>query len=204
EMSDEQIYQLIFLPGLSTADKVTDVSGRGVGMDVVKRNIEALNGTITIHSRAGHGTRFRISLPLTMAILDGLSVSVGTQVFVVPLLSVIESLRPRPQEIKTVVQRGELVMVRGETLPLIRLHQSFGIDDAITEPSSGLVVILEHQNRKFGLLVDALLGQMQVVMKSIEANFRKVDGVSGATILGDGAVAFILDVPGLLRVARVG
>lgn len=204
ELTDEQIYQLIFLPGLSTAEKLTDVSGRGVGMDVVKRNIEALNGTISIHSTPGQGTRFRISLPLTMAILDGLSVSVDKQIFVVPLLSVIESLRPREQDIKTVAQRGEVMMVRGEALPLLRLHNMFDIPDAICDPAAGLVVILEHQNRKFGLLVDALLGQMQVVMKSIEQNYRKVEGVSGATILGDGAVAFILDVPGLLRVAQVG
>lgn len=203
ELTDEQIYQLIFLPGLSTAEKLTDVSGRGVGMDVVKRNIEALNGQISIHSQPGKGTRFRISLPLTMAILDGLSVSVSGETYVVPLLSVIESLQPRPQDIKTVAQNGEILLVRGETLPLIRLHRMFGIENAITDPASALVVILEHQNRKYGLLVDALLGQMQVVMKSIEQNYRKVEGVSGATILGDGTVAFILDVPGLLRVAQV-
>jgi two-component system chemotaxis sensor kinase CheA len=193
----EQIQQLIFHPGLSTAEKVTDVSGRGVGMDVVKRNIEALNGSVSIQSQVGQGTRFRIALPLTMAILDGLSVSLADDVYILPLLSVVESLRPRPEEIKTVQGRGEVILVRGEALPLIRLHRAFNVEPLVDDPCQGLVVIIENQDKKFGLLVDSLLGQLQVVMKSLEANYRKVDGVSGATILGDGTVAFILDIAAL-------
>lgn len=200
-MTDEQIHQLIFHPGLSTADRVTDVSGRGVGMDVVKRNIEALNGTVSIHSVPGSGTRFRISLPLTMAILDGLSISLADEVYVLPLLAVVESLRPRPEEVKTVQGRGEVVIVRGEALPLVRLHRAMGVEPLIDDPCQGLVVIIENQDKKFGLLVDSLLGQLQVVMKSLEANYRKVEGISGATILGDGTVAFILDIGALQRLA---
>lgn len=200
-MTDEQIHQLIFHPGLSTADRVTDVSGRGVGMDVVKRNIEALNGTVSIHSVPGSGTRFRISLPLTMAILDGLSISLAHEVYVLPLLAVVESLRPRPEEVKTVQGRGEVVIVRGEALPLVRLHRAMGVEPLIDDPCQGLVVIIENQDKKFGLLVDSLLGQLQVVMKSLEANYRKVEGISGATILGDGTVAFILDIGALQRLA---
>jgi two-component system chemotaxis sensor kinase CheA len=200
-LSPEQIQQLIFHPGLSTAEKVTDVSGRGVGMDVVKRNIEALNGSVSIQSQVGKGTRFRIALPLTMAILDGLSVSLADEVYILPLLSVVESLRPQPQDIKTVQGRGEVIMVRGEALPLVRLHRAFGVEPQFEDPCQALVVIIENQDKKFGLLVDSLLGQLQVVMKSLEANYHKVDGVSGATILGDGTVAFILDIAALQHLA---
>lgn len=200
-LSFEQIQQLIFHPGLSTAEKVTDVSGRGVGMDVVRRNIEALNGSVSIQSQVGKGTRFRIALPLTMAILDGLSVSLADDVYILPLLSVVESLRPRGQDIKTVQGRGEVIVVRGEALPLARLHRAFNVEPQFKDPCQGLVVIIENQDKKFGLLVDSLLGQLQVVMKSVEANYQKVDGVSGATILGDGTVAFILDIAALHQLA---
>jgi len=201
-LSEEQIQGLIFLPGFSTAATVSDVSGRGVGMDVVKRNIEALNGSVHVASERGKGTRFRIKLPLTMAILDGLSVRVGAEVFIVPLLSVVESFRPKPHEIQTIVARGEVVVVRGEHVPLLRMGNLFGVNNAETDPGRGLVMILETQNQKFGLLVDELLGQLQVVMKSLETNYRKVEGLSGATILGDGRVALIVDIPGLSRLAR--
>jgi two-component system chemotaxis sensor kinase CheA len=204
DLGETQIHALIFAPGFSTAEKVTDVSGRGVGMDVVKRNIEALNGSVSIESEQGRGSTFRIRLPLTMAILDGLAASLSGDIYIFPLLSVIESLRPQAAEVKTIAGKGEVVMVRGKPVPLLRLHRIFQCPNAIEDPTRGLVVIVEHQGKKIGILVDDLLGQMQVVMKSIETNYEKVEGLSAATILGDGQVAFILDVPGLSRLARPG
>ena len=200
-MTDEETNQLIMLPGFSTAEKITDVSGRGVGMDVVKRNVEALNGSISISSTQGKGSCFRIRLPLTMAILDGLAMRLGNDVYVLPLLSVVESLRPEPKHIVHIAERGELVMVRGEPLPLIYTHRLFNVTGEPTNPCDGLVVIVEHQGRKYGIVVDELIGQLQVVMKSLEANYERVDGVSGATILGDGRIAMIVDIAGLVRLA---
>jgi two-component system chemotaxis sensor kinase CheA len=200
-MTDEEAHQLIMLPGFSTAEKITDVSGRGVGMDVVKRNVEALNGSISIRSTQGKGSTFRIRLPLTMAILDGLAMRLGSDVYVLPLLSVVESLRPEPKHIVHVAEKGELVMVRGEPLPLIYTHRLFNVTGELTNPCDGLVVIVEHQGRKYGIVVDELIGQLQVVMKSLEANYERVDGVSGATILGDGRIAMIVDIAGLVRLA---
>jgi two-component system chemotaxis sensor kinase CheA len=200
-MTDEETNQLIMLPGFSTAEKITDVSGRGVGMDVVKRNVEALNGSISIRSTQGKGSCFRIRLPLTMAILDGLAMRLGNDVYVLPLLSVVESLRPEPKHIVHIAERGELVMVRGEPLPLIYTHRLFNVTGEPTNPCDGLVVIVEHQGRKYGIVVDELIGQLQVVMKSLEANYERVDGVSGATILGDGRIAMIVDIAGLVRLA---
>ena len=171
-MTDEEANQLIMLPGFSTAEKITDVSGRGVGMDVVKRNVEALNGSISISSTQGKGSCFRIRLPLTMAILDGLAMRLGNDVYVLPLLSVVESLRPEPKHIVHIAERGELVMVRGEPLPLIYTHRLFNVTGEPTNPCDGLVVIVEHQGRKYGIVVDELIGQLQVVMKSLEANLR--------------------------------
>jgi len=202
QLNDEQVFGLIMAPGFSTAQQVTDVSGRGVGMDVVKRNIEALNGSVSITSRPGRGSTFRLRLPLTMAILDGLSLGLNGEIYIVPLLSVVESFRPKPGDVKTVAGRGEVILVRGRPVPMLRLHRAFHTQARATDPTQGLVVILEHQGKHLGLLVDELLGQMQVVMKSLEANYQKVEGLSGATILGDGQVAFILDVPGLTRLAR--
>ncbi|MBL8210097.1 MAG: chemotaxis protein CheA [Bryobacterales bacterium] len=199
-LSEEEIQGLIFRPGFSTAEKVTDVSGRGVGMDVVRRNVEAMSGTVTVHSRHGRGSVFRIKLPLTLAILDGLLVRVGTEVFILPLISIAESIRPRPQELRQVGGGGEVVMVRGQALPLLRLHRMFGLEGAEEDPTAASVVILDQDNRRFALLVDDLLGQQQVVVKSLEAHFRKVDGVMGATILGDGRAALILDVAGLIAI----
>ena len=198
-LPDEQVHQLIFAAGFSTADVVSDVSGRGVGLDVVRRNVEALNGSVAILTEPGRGTRFRIKLPLTLAILDGLTLGVGGQTFILPLLSIVESLRPAASEVKTVLGQGELVMVRGEPLPLLRLHELFGIGDGESDPTRALVVIMDHDGERLGLLVDQLLGQSQVVIKNLEANYRKVDGVMGATILGDGNVALILDAQGLAR-----
>ena len=200
-LSDDQIYALIFQPGFSTAETVSDISGRGVGMDVVKRNIEALNGSISIASERGRGTRFRIKLPLTLAIIDGLSLRVGDEIYVLPLLSIIESIKPQPDHLKTVVGQGEVIVVRDEFLPFLRLYTIFDLTPRVTDPTQGLVVIIENEGRKFGLLVDELLGQSQVVIKNLETNFRKVEGVVGATIMGDGRAALILDVQGLARIA---
>lgn len=202
-LTEEESQSLIFRPGFSTASAVSDVSGRGVGMDVVKRNIESLNGSVSIKSEAGRGTRFRIKLPLTMAILDGLSVSIDGEVYILPLLSVVESFRPKLGELRSVLGGGELLVVRGESVPLLRLNQTFGINGGVTNPSEGLVVIVENQGRKVGLLVDELLGQLQVVMKSVEEHYEKVDGICGATILGDGRVALIIDIGGVDRLSRL-
>ena len=203
-LTEEQIHALIFQPGFSTATVVSDVSGRGVGMDVVKRNIESLNGTVSIFSEAGKGSRIRIKLPLTLAIIDGLLLRVGEDVYVMPLLAIVESIRPQAAQVKAVLGRGEVVMVRGEFLPLTRLHQLFDISSAAINPSKGLVVIVENEGRKFGLLVDEILGQSQVVIKNLETNYRKIEGIVGATIMGDGRVALILDVQGLARIAMQG
>ena len=201
ELSTEETYALIFAPGFSTATTVTNVSGRGVGMDVVKKNVEGLNGTIAIASELGRGTRIRIKLPLTVAILDGLCLGLGDETFVLPLLAIVESLQPRPQQVKTVFGKGEVLLMRGETLPLLRLGRLLAVPAQVTVPSQGLVVIVESEGKKCGLLVDTILGQSQVVIKNLEKNYRKVEGIAGATILGDGQVALILDVHGLVRLA---
>jgi two-component system chemotaxis sensor kinase CheA len=192
-MSDQDVWQLIFEAGFSTAAVVTDVSGRGVGMDVVKRNIRALGGRVEIDSALGHGTRIRVRLPLTLAILDGLSVTVGGELFIVPLTCVVESLQPKADEVKTVSGRGRVVHVRGEYLPVVALYELFGMKPQTTEVHNGIIVILEAEGRKIAMFVDALVGQHQVVIKSLETNYRRVHGISGATIMGDGTVALILD-----------
>jgi two-component system, chemotaxis family, sensor kinase CheA len=192
-MSDEEVWPLIFAPGFSTAAAVTDISGRGVGMDVVLKNVQSIGGRVTIASQAGRGTCVSISLPLTLAILNGLSVSVGSEKFIIPLNSIIESLQPKPEQLKSVNGR-DVVAVRGEYLPILRLHRLFDIDAAVREPSRGILVLVDLDGEKAALLVDALLDEQQVVVKSIETNYRKVEGSAGATILGDGRVALILDV----------
>ena len=199
--SDETLYNFIFDPGFSTAATVTDVSGRGVGMDIVRQSVQVLGGTISIGSIPGKGTRFRIRLPLTMAILEGLSISVGEEVYILPLTSIVESIRPRPDDIRHIAGRVEVVMVRGETLPVLRLYQVFGAVPRFTDPARGLLVIVENDGRKVALLVDELIGQNQAVIKSLETNYHKVQGIAGATIRGDGRVALILDVPGLIKEA---
>jgi two-component system chemotaxis sensor kinase CheA len=198
-LTDEQVYQLIFSAGLSTAEKVTDVSGRGVGMDVVRKNIEGLGGSVGIQSRAGQGSTFTIKLPLTLAILDGLSVQVADQTYIIPLVNITESLRPKRAHLSWVAGRGEIVSVRGQVLPILRLHQLMGVTPRASDPAEGLLVIAENAEDRVAILVDDLLGQHQVVIKSLEANYRKVPGTAGATIMGDGRVALILDVPGLVR-----
>lgn len=201
-MPDSEVWLLIFAPGFSTAEAVTDVSGRGVGMDVVKRNIAAMGGIVEIRSVTGAGTTIAISLPLTLAILDGMSVKVGEEVYILPLGYVIESLQPAAEDVKEIAGQGKVVKVREEYLPLIPLHQIFAIEPKFTDPAQGIVVILEAEGKKAALLVDNLVGQQQVVVKNLESNFRKVAGISGATILGDGGVSLILDVSALLRSSR--
>jgi len=198
-MPDIDVWQLIFAPGFSTAEVVTDVSGRGVGMDVVKRNISAMGGTVEIRSTPGSGSTISISLPLTLAILDGMSVKVGEEVYILPLGYVIESLQPMAIDVKEIAGQGKVVKVREEYLPLIPLYELFDIEPKFSDPSQGIIVILEAEGKKAALLVDGLVGQQQVVVKNLESNFRKVPGISGATILGDGGVSLILDVSALLR-----
>ena len=201
-MSDQDVWQLIFEAGFSTAETVTDVSGRGVGMDVVKRNIKALGGSIELQSTLGVGTRTIIRLPLTLAILDGMSVAVGDEVFIIPLTAIVESLQPGANDIKTVGGDGRLVNVRGEYLPVVALHELFNIRPRTRGAGAGdagIMVILESEGIKKAVMVDDLLGQHQVVIKSLETNFRRVVGISGATIMGDGRVALILDIAGIVR-----
>lgn len=201
-MPDSDVWQLIFAPGFSTAEVVTDVSGRGVGMDVVKRNITAMGGVVDIRSAKGFGTTISISLPLTLAILDGMSIKVGEEIYILPLGYVVESLQPDAADVKEITGQGRVIKVRGEYLPLIPLYQMFGIEPRFTDPSQGIVVILESDGRKAALFIDDLVGQQQVVVKNLESNYRKVAGISGATILGDGGVALIIDVAALLRSSR--
>ncbi|MBZ4201694.1 MAG: chemotaxis protein CheA [Methylovulum sp.] len=199
-LTDKQAYELIFLPGFSTAEKLTDISGRGVGMDVVRRNIEALGGNIEISSELGHGTTIAIHLPLTLAILDGQSVAVGDETYIVPLVSIIESINITEKMLNKVAGKGETFRLRNQYIPIIRMHKIFNVQPSTkSKMGEGVIVVAEGQGVLCGLFVDDLLGQQQVVIKSLEANYRRVDGVSGATILGDGSVALILDVPGLVR-----
>ena len=201
-MSDAEVWQLIFEPGFSTAEIVTDVSGRGVGMDVVKRNITAMGGVVDIRSAKGFGTTITISLPLTLAILDGMSIKVGEEIYILPLGFVVESLQPLAEDVKEVSGKGRIIKVRDEYLPLIALFESFNIEPKFTNPSEGIAVIVEVDGKKAALFVDDLVGQQQVVVKNIESNYKKIPGISGATILGDGGVSLILDVTALLRSAR--
>jgi two-component system chemotaxis sensor kinase CheA len=201
-MSDEEVWQLIFMPGFSTAEQVTDISGRGVGMDVVKRNIQSMGGHVEIMSRQGAGTTTKIVLPLTLAILDGMSVKVGNEIFILPLNFVMESLQPVAEDIYTVANGERVVRVRGEYLPLVALHSVFDVEGARTEPTQGIVTILQTEGRRMAMLIDELVGQQQVVVKNLETNYRKVHGISAATILGDGSVALIVDVAALNRESR--
>jgi len=198
-MSDQEVWLLIFEAGFSTAEVVTAVSGRGVGMDVVRRNVHAMGGRIEIDSSLGVGTRISIRLPLTLAILDGMSVSVGEEIFIVPLTFIVESLQPAKEDIKTIAGVGTVVHVRGEYLPVVALYEVLNVRPKVTELERGIMVIVESEGCKSAMFVDDLLGQHQVVIKSLESNYRKVPGVSGATIMGDGKVALILDVEALVR-----
>ena len=192
DMPDSEIWQLIFQAGFSTAAEVTDVSGRGVGMDVVRRNIESIGGRIEIESSQGEGSAFYIHLPLTLAIVDGMCVSVGDQIFVIPLLNVIESFQPTASQVKK-LGNDKVLWIRDQYWPLVSLTQLMQVDDGISEPTQGIVVLLESSKKRYGVLVDSLVGQQQVVIKSLEQHYKKVAGIAGATIMGDGKVAMILD-----------
>ncbi|WP_334021050.1 chemotaxis protein CheA [Alteromonas sp. S015] len=192
DMPDSEIWQLIFQAGFSTAAEVTDVSGRGVGMDVVRRNIESIGGRIEIESSQGEGSAFYIHLPLTLAIVDGMCVSVGDQIFVIPLLNVIESFQPTKSQVKT-LGNDKVLWIRDQYWPLVSLTQLMQVDEGIIEPTKGIVVLLESSKKRYGVLVDSLVGQQQVVIKSLEQHYKKVAGIAGATIMGDGKVAMILD-----------
>jgi len=200
-MSDSEVWNLVFAPGFSTADAVTDVSGRGVGMDVVKKNITALGGTVEIDSAEGRGTRVQVRLPLTLAIMDGMSVAVGDDCYIVPLASVVESFQLRDAALRT-IGGGQVVHVRDEYLPVVDLERVFAVPPSDRAPDAPIMVVVESEGRRAALVVDALVGQQQVVVKNLEANYRRVEGVSGATIMGDGRVALILDVGSLARKVR--
>ncbi|WP_020407301.1 chemotaxis protein CheA [Hahella ganghwensis] len=201
---DQQAFELIFLPGFSTKEQASDLSGRGVGMDVVKRNVQSLGGSIHVESSLGQGTRFVIRLPLTLAIMDGQLVNIAEEVYVIPLVSIIESLQPHPEMVHNVTGTGEAIKLRGQYLPVLRLSEALDAPVGHEEKAleNGIVVIVEHENKRFGLFVDDLSSQQQIVIKSLEDNYHSVQGVSGATILGDGRVALILDVGGLAMLQK--
>ncbi len=198
-LSDDQIYDLIFRPGFSTADVVSDVSGRGVGMDVVRRNIRELGGTVDVMSSPGEGSVFTIRLPLTLAILDGQLVGIGDETYILPVISIVESLQVKAENINAVAGNAEVYRLRDEYIPVVRLYQIFGIKPVSTDLENGLLVVVEAEGKKIAIYVDDMLGQQQVVIKSLETNFKKVEGLSGATILGDGTVALIIDIAGLIE-----
>ena len=201
ELTDDEINELIFMPGFSTADEVSDLSGRGVGMDVVKRNIQSLNGSVEVTSAAGIGSTFIIRLPLTLAILDGQLVKVAKHTYIIPLISIVESLQIDIAKVSRVGKDLDVLRLRDEYIPILRLYEIFNHQGAIESLDKTLLVVVENDNQKVGVLVDDLLSQQQVVIKSLEANYHKVDGVSGATILGDGRVSLILDISGLIKLS---
>ncbi len=197
---NDTIDHMVFLAGFSTVDKATDISGRGVGMDVVRGNVEALGGSIEVRSVDGQGARFIITLPLTLAIVDGQTVAVGDESYIVPLTAIVESLQMRTASVKQVVGHGEVLSFRGEYLPVIRLERMFRAGSMQpSDPAAGLIMVVEGEGRRVGLFVDELLGQQQVVVKTLETNYGHVEGIAGATILGNGSVALILDIAGLTR-----
>jgi two-component system chemotaxis sensor kinase CheA len=202
EIPQSKVYDLLFQPGFSTADRITDVSGRGVGMDVVRKNIQALGGTVDVQSKLGEGSTFTVRLPLTLAILDGQLVRVGDHTYIIPLISIVESLQVHNKNVNAIAGKAELYKLRDEYIPIIRLYEAFNIKPDSKSLDNGLLVVVEGDGQKAALLVDDLLAQQQVVIKSLETNFRRVDGLSGATILGDGTVALILDVAGVIRISQ--
>ncbi|MBA6365197.1 chemotaxis protein CheW, partial [Colwellia sp. BRX8-8] len=200
-LSDSQVFDLLFEPGFSTAKEVSDISGRGVGMDVVKKNIQSLGGRIQVESEQGKGSTFRVNLPLTLAILDGQLVRVGKEVYIIPLITIVESLQPQKELINRVSGDMLLYRLREDNVPVIPIYQLFNIPCEFEHIESCLLVVVEADGQKIGLMVDDLLAQQQVVIKSLNDNYQQVQGVSGATILGDGSVAMILDVPGIIEMA---
>jgi two-component system, chemotaxis family, sensor kinase CheA len=201
-INDDALWNIICEPGFSTADAVTDVSGRGVGMDVVNRNISDMGGQVNLTSVPGQSCKISIQLPLTLAILDGMTVSMGDNLFVIPLNSIVETLQPKLENIKSVTGEGAMVHTRGEYLPIIAMHKAFNIETQVTDSTQGMLVIVEAHGKKAALLFDDLVGQQQVVIKSLETNFRKINGISGATILGDGTVALIVDIPTIIKLGQ--
>ncbi len=202
-LSDEEIDNLIFLPGFTTASQVSNISGRGVGLDVVRRNIVDLGGRIVIGSTAGKGSRFSLTLPLTLAVLDGMVVAVGNQTFVLPLSHIVESLLPKASDIRPLGTNGRLLNVRGTYVPLASIGELLGVEGALKDSAEGVVILVESEGvGRMALGVDAIVGQRQVVIKSFESNFRHIDGIAAATILGDGRVALILDTDGLVARCR--
>jgi two-component system chemotaxis sensor kinase CheA len=202
-LTESQIDDLIFLPGLSTADQVSNISGRGVGMDVVRSNIQRMGGRVSIKSTPGLGSVFTLALPLTLAVLDGMNVRVGDEIYVVPLANIIESLRPTTKDVHSLAGGGDVLLIRGEYVPLVYVGRLFGIANAASDASKSLVVLVEAgPGDKIGLVLDEIVGQQQVVIKSLESNYQALPGLSGATILGNGRVALILDVPGIHGIVR--
>jgi len=197
DLADKDVWQLIFAPGFSTADQITDVSGRGVGLDVVKRNVETMGGRIDITSLEGVGATFTITLPLTLAIVDGMGVTVGDQTFIIPLVHIVESMQPAAKDVKTLVGDDQLLLVRDQYWPILSLHKLMQVEPIYSQVHQGIAVLVETNKHKFALFVDALVGQQQVVIKSLENHYKRVQGVAGATIMGDGGVALILDVESL-------
>ena len=201
-LSDREVWNLIFEAGFSTAKQVTDVSGRGVGMDVVRRNVEALRGQVEIQSEQGKGTVFSIRLPLTLAIIDGMVVRVGAERYIIPTLSVVRAVRPQKESLYTVTGRGEMLSLQGELIPLYRLHQMFRIRGAVEDPTEAIAVVVEDEGQSTGLVVDELLGQQQIVIKSLGQAFQGLLGVAGGAIMSDGQVGLILDVGGIVKIAQ--
>ncbi len=202
KLTEAEIYNLIFQPGFSTAKEVTDISGRGVGMDVVKKAIEKLRGRVEINSRPGKGSTFNISLPLTLAIIEGMLVRVGTERYVIPALAILESFRPTKEQYSTVEGKGEMILSRGRLLPLVRLNRIFEIESDSHQPWEGLVVTVEHENHQMGLLLDELLGKEEVVIKSLGEALKNTVGIAGGAIMGDGRVGLILDMAGIWSIVR--
>ena len=197
-MDEQEIFRLLFHAGFSTAENVSDISGRGVGMDVVRQEIESLRGAIFIKSEVGMGSTFQIKLPLTLAIIEGMLVQVKNQVYTIPLLSILESIRPTADQFRTMQKQGEVIEIRGEYLPVLNLSKIFNLEREKNTNEEKLCVIVENNKMRCGLLVDRILDQRQVVIKSMEENFFQIPGIAGATILGDGGVSLILDLPSLL------
>jgi two-component system chemotaxis sensor kinase CheA len=196
--SDAKLWDLIFAPGFSTAEQVSDVSGRGVGMDVVRRNVREFGGHVEVSTRPGKGTRMTVRLPLTLAIMDGMELALGAEIYILPLNAIVESLRPAPEDLKSIGGTRRALQWRGEVLPVLPLGEVLGVPDALPI-TDGVLVVVENAGRRAALAVDALLGQQQVVVKNLEANFRRVPELAGATILGSGAVGLILDVEALVQ-----
>jgi len=203
-LSEQEIYNLIFMPGFSTAKVVTDVSGRGVGMDVVNRNVQALRGQVEIHSVVGKGATFMLRLPLTLAIMDGIIVQVGSEQYIIPTLSVVESIRPKSEEISTVMGNSEMLCIRGKLLPMFRISNLFQLHDAIKDPTEALIVVVEDEGKQVGFMVDSLVGHQQIVIKSLGESMGDLKGISGGAIMADGRVGLILDVAGIVKLAITG